>query len=246
MNERDMNCETYRDAIAAEPAGDFAGGEEHAAGCADCRALRDELRALDERIARALALPVPDIELPELPELPGAGADKVVELRRRPRFGTPAWFGLAAGLALAAFIGLQLGRSGVDERSLADQVVAHLDHEPHSLVVTDVAVPERTLSSVVNRNEVDVAPGLGLITYARSCVINGRVIPHLVIQGEHGPVTLLLMPEEHVDAAIPLEGRAVNGVILPVGDGSVAIIGERDESLEQIEERVIDSVKWKT
>ena len=69
-------------------------------------------------------------------------------------------------------------------------------------------------------------------------------MPHLVIQGEKGPVTLLLMPDEKIDMAELIEGDNVNGVILPVGDGSIAIIGERDEDLALIEERVIDSVEW--
>lgn len=245
MNERPMNCDDYREAIAASPAGDFDGGEAHAAHCADCRALRDEYRDLDRRIARALELSVPELVLPELPDV---GEAEVVELRprSRPRVTQPAWFGIAAGLALAAFVGLQFAGPATDELSLADQVIAHLDHEPASRVVTDIAVPERTLSSVVHRNGVDVGRGIGLITYAKSCVINGNVIPHLVIQGEKGPVTLLLMPEESVERAVPLEGNAINGVILPLGDGSIAIIGERDEALGDISQQVIDSVKWKT
>ena len=42
---------------------------------------------------------------------------------------------------------------------------------------------------------------VGLVSYAQTCIINGRSIPHLVIQGKDGPVTLLLMPEEMGDHA---------------------------------------------
>jgi hypothetical protein len=86
----------------------------------------------------------------------------------------------------------------------------------------------------------------GLITYAQSCEIGGREVPHLVIQGERGPVTILLMPEEMVDSPQSLMGDNVNGVILPVGDGSIAIIGESDERLERIEAQVLKSVSWST
>ena len=82
------------------------------------------------------------------------------------------------------------------------------------------------------------------MTYARSCVINGKTVPHLVVQGESGPVTLLIMPDEKIDSAVSLVEEGVNGVILPVGDGSIAIIGEREERLDEIEEQVIDSVTW--
>ncbi len=86
----------------------------------------------------------------------------------------------------------------------------------------------------------------GLITYAQSCKINGRDVPHLVIQGERGPVTILLMPHEMVAEPQLVNGESVNGVILPVGDGSIAIFGEREEPLDKIEKRILDSVTWST
>lgn len=247
MNAKDdgMDCETFRERVAAEPAVADEALEAHAAGCAECRQKRDAWRALDERIARALAVPVPELRMPALD---AANGDNVVALERspRPRFSGPAWFGLAAGLALAAFFGLQFTKLEDSSLPLAEQVIAHLDHEQYSRVVTDVPVPERTLEAVVGNDVAELNPGVGLVTYARSCVINGKLVPHLVIQGQRGPVTLLLMPAEPVDGPVPLEGEGVNGVILPVGGGSIAIVGERDEPLEKIREQVVNSVKWKT
>ncbi len=238
-----MTCDEFREAIAAEPGAAGDGLAKHAETCAACRAIRDEFVALDARIERALAIPVPELRIPEL-EAPATA--KVVALRPRPRVTPPAWFGIAAGLALAAFFGLQFQQSGQQALPLAAQVIGHLDHEPGSLRVTTVAVPERTLDAVVSNEVSELKRDIGLITYARSCVINGKTIPHLVIQGERGPVTLLLMPDEPVDAAVPLLGEGINGVILPVGGGSIAIVGERDEPLGEIQDRVVDSVKWKT
>ncbi len=71
-------------------------------------------------------------------------------------------------------------------------------------------------------------------------------MPHLVIQGERGPVTVLLMPEEPVDAPVSLEDETSHGVILPVGGGSIAIVAPRGEALERIEESVLNSVAWST
>ena len=86
----------------------------------------------------------------------------------------------------------------------------------------------------------------GLITYAQSCIINGRVVPHLVIQGERGPVTILLMPEEKISGAQSFGDEDIQGVILPVGNGSIAIIGGAGERLDGIQERVRNSVTWST
>jgi len=85
---------------------------------------------------------------------------------------------------------------------------------------------------------------IGLITFAEFCTINGKDVPHLVVQGERGPITILLMPYEKVAIATPLNGVNIRGVILPVGDGSIAIIGDREESLERVQQNVLNSVMW--
>jgi hypothetical protein len=239
-----MNCEDYRQAITADPSESFDDGAVHVASCEACTAYRDEMRLLDCKIAAALAITVPELNMPQLPDI--AEDSNVVNLpiSRRGRFSAPAWLGIAASFAIAAVLIVRLLGPDPVYDSLADEVLAHLDHELGSLVVTDEAVSERSLRLVVSPDVADLDGGFGLISYARTCVINGKRIPHLVIQGEHGPVTVLLMPDEEVAAAMTLVGKGVNGVILPVGKGSIAIIGEREENLSDIEKRVVDSVEW--
>ena len=236
-----MNCEEYRLAIAAEPSREY--GNSHTADCPQCRAYRDELRELDRRIGRALEISVPQLRMPELPNIDTNG---VVALPARRRLTSPAWLAVAATLVLAAFVGIRMIGGNVTYASLADEIVAHLDHEPYALRVTDEPVSERRLAKVVPAEVASMKHDAGLITYAQTCVINGKKVPHLVIQGERGPVTILLLPDEAVDDAMELQGESINGVLLPVGGGSVAIIGEKDEKLESIRQNVMNSVTWST
>jgi hypothetical protein len=178
--------------------------------------------------------------------LPDVDTTDVVSLPVRRRFTAPVRLAVAATVVLAAFVGLRMIGGNVTYPSLADEIVAHLDHEPYALRVTDKPVSDRRLAKVVPANVATMTHETGLITYAQTCVINGRKIPHLVLQGEHGPVTILLLPDEAIDDAVTLEGESINGVLLPVGGGSVAIIGERDEELETIQNNVVNSVTWST
>jgi len=241
-----MNCEQYKEAIAADPSESFDGGALHSAECSSCNVLKAEMRALDARIATALAIDVPELAMPELP--PVTAEEKIVDLasRRPGKFTTPVWLALAASVVLATVIGVRMINPDIwDGRgTLAEQVIAHLDHEPRALTVTDVAVSDRKLYSVVRPAIATMDRDVGLITYARSCEIDGMEVPHLVMQGEKGPITILLMPKEMVDMPISLDGKSIEGVILPVGKGSIAIIGERGERMNEVETRVIDSVKW--
>ncbi len=197
----------------------------------------------EDRLARALAIDVPKLEMPELPEIDG---DNVVPLAPGRRIPSAGWLAAAATVVLGAFVGIRMFGTDTVDATLEQQLLAHLDHEPAALRVTDQAVSDRRLARVVPANVATMNHDAGLITYAKTCHINGNEIPHLVIQGDRGPVTILLMPKEKVDGARKLDGVSVQGVILPVGEGSIAIIGERDESLDRIKENVLESVNWST
>jgi hypothetical protein len=249
-----MNCKEYRDAIAADPSESFHDGAEHASGCDACSAYRQEMRALDACIARALAIDVPALRMPELPRLAPqgraigarAGGSAAPRTGRGWRFTSPPlWAGLAAAVVVAVLV------TGVPEtdgnKQLVDQIMEHMDHEQASRQVTSVPVPAQTLHKVVDPEVKTMDGDVGLITYAMSCVINGRTVPHLVIQGSTGPVTLILLPDEKIDAPIPLAGENVYGVLLPVGSGSIAVVGQREEQLDEIDRigrKLADSVEW--
>ena len=197
----------------------------------------------EQRIARALELPVPELRMPELPEI---DSDKVVAIKPRSRGVAPVWLAMAASVALVAIVGVRLFGGAVEYDSLSEEILAHLDHEPYALRVTDKAVSDDRLTRIVPSNLATLDHSAGLITYAQNCEIRGKTSPHLVIQGKSGPVTVILMPQVGVQSAETIEGESIHGVILPVGDGSIAIIGEKDEDLEPIKDSIIDSVAWST
>ena len=231
------NCDEYRQAVTANPAFD----DDHVERCADCREFRERLFAFDLMIEQALSIPVPPLSMPSLPDIETTNVVPMPE-RRRP----VTWLAVAAGVVAVAVLGFRMIGSHPDYPDLETEILAHLDHEPFALRVTDQAVSDARLERIVPADIAHLDHSAGLITYAQSCVINGHQVPHLVIQGERGPVTILLMPEETVGEAKPLSGESVNGVILPVGDGSIAIIGEKGENLDRIETNLKNSVMWST
>jgi len=235
-----MNCEDYKQAIAADPS--FDGGAAHLSECAACQAYRKDILSLDNRISAALNLSVPELVMPELPDLE---VENVVALRPKKR-NTTTWLAIAATVVIAATVGFRMLSTDIHYESLEAEIIAHLDHEPASLVVTSKRVSDKRLSAVVPADMSTMGHTAGLVTYARTCEINGKAVPHLVIQGERGPVTILLMPDEKIDAAADLSGEHIDGVLLPVGNGSIAIIGERGERIDAISNTVRNSVMWDT
>ena len=236
-----MNCEDYKKALTADPGFDDESG--HLDSCVACREYSAEMLALNDRIAAAMALSVPELVMPELPDIE---TDNVVTLSERRAISKPTWFAVAATVLIAAVVGIRMTGTGVEYGTLNEQLLAHLDHEPAALLPTRTPVSDRQLTRVVPEKLATMNHDAGLITYAMSCRINGNDVPHLVIQGERGPITILLMPHEKVAEASSIDGTNVQGIILPVGDGSIAIIGDRNEQLDKVKQNVLDSVLWST
>jgi len=162
-----MNCNDYKEAFAADPSESFDGGAAHASSCESCSVYREEIRVLDDKIAQALSIGVPHFQMPELP--PVEADSNVVNLPfgRKVRFTAPTWIGIAASFAIAVVFGARFIDGGGEPYSLADEVIAHLDHEPQTLRVLTTPVSSQTLTSVVSADVADLG-GVGLITFART------------------------------------------------------------------------------
>ena len=236
-----MNCTDYKEALMADPGFDDESG--HVDSCADCQAYKAGILELNAKIALAMEISVPELRLPDLPDI---DTQNVVSLASRRAMSKPAWFALAATVLLAAVVGIRMTNFGASYGSLEEQVLAHVDHEPAALLPSSTPVSDTQLLRAVPEDIATMNRAAGLITYAQSCTINGKDVPHLVVQGAHGPITILLMPHESVAQATTLNGVNIKGIILPVGDGSIAIIGDREEQLDQVKQNVLDSVMWST
>ena len=200
--------------------------------CSECRAYQREMLALNAKIASAMQLDVPELQMPELPAIE---TDNVVALPARSRWRTrcclrslrpscsPCRFRLRSVRACQATTRWR-------KRCWRTWTMSRRRYASPTEPVATSGWHGRCRQS--SRDWIAV---LGLITYAQLCTINGKDVPHLVIQGEHGPITILLMPEEKVAEATPIDGENIQGVILPVGDGSIAIVGAREEKLEDVQ-----------
>jgi len=231
-----MECERFRDHIAADPAALEPELEAHEQACSACAAYARRLRAAERSISAALRFDVDRLRKDRAGVAPTAA-------RAQPRLWAVAASVLIAGVAIA--IGFNLLPSN-DPLALADAVEAHWGHEPESWVRTSTPVAAGVLDAAL-RNEARVElEGLNVVSYARSCLINGRWVPHLVVQGEAGPVMVLLLAREELASEVPLDipEERLRGVILPVAPGSIAILGRDDEALETIGQQLAEAVDW--
>ncbi len=126
----------------------------------------------------------------------GGGGRRAMRPAARPRARSRSWLALAASVLVGA--GDRRGRSGsaCRTRSLAADVVAHMAGEPQAWTRTDVPVPAPELDFVLRNTHMRLQPDAGVVSYAQSCAFRGHQVPHLVVQTDMGPVTVMVLVHE--------------------------------------------------
>ena len=233
-----MDCKTVRDSVEADPAQLDRECAEHLEACDACAAYADRVRSSEWLIHEALRFDVAALKR----RAGRRSTGRLTVLRRRT-----VWMSVAAAsvAGLALWFGVNVGPVAGDDPLLA-AVVQHWYEEPHSWERTDVQISPASLEAVVSGRAAVDMNRLGLLSYAQSCLVRGEWVPHLVLQGERGPVMVLLLPHERVAEPLPLAlpAEGLSGMILPLGEGSVAVMGEAGESIERLRERISAAVEW--
>ena len=229
-----MDHAQYRSAAMADPHDPDPDLRAHRESCAECRAFTEQLLRFEARLERALLIDVPHKPV-------------VLPFARRAQ-GPRRWMAMAASLllALVAAAGVWLT---LPQRSLAAAVVAHMAGEPDAWQLTDVPVPDTDLNEVLKDSKLRLKPAAGVVSYASSCSFRGHKVPHLVVQTQSGPVTVMVLVHEAVRNPKQFDEQGYRGTIVPVpGHGSIAVL-MRDASsgsgdVERIAARVSDSIVW--
>lgn len=221
-----MTCLEFRRAVGADPGTQAPELLAHAQECAACARYRDEIQRMDPLIHRALKVEVGPQPAP---------------VRSEYRW-LPQW-AAAASVAAACLLGLLLWLSAPRE-TFAEQLVAHVEGEPQALVRTAEAVEAARLDEILARSGVRLKAGADKISYAMSCRFRGRDVPHLVVQSDQGPVTVLLLAQERsVKRRQVFREGGFQGIVMPAPRGAVAVLGQ-DAHVEQVAERFLQSVEY--
>jgi hypothetical protein len=197
-----LDCRHVRLAIGGDPLNLSEEVRQHIADCGSCAQFRDETLAMEGRLKAALELPLHEFRAPA----------KRAPVRR---------FALAASVLLAVFIGAGAWLL-LPQPALAEELVEHLRHESGSWTLQRQLSPEE-VGAVLRRAGVTYDSRLPIV-YASPCRIRGHVVPHLVVQTERGPVTVMLLAHEKVARPSEFHEGEYRGTLVPAGEGSVAVV----------------------
>jgi hypothetical protein len=229
-----MDHARYRAAVLSDPHDPNPELRAHREQCADCAAYTEKLLRFEARLARALQIEV-------------RSTAQVVALTGRPkRTAAARWLALAASVVVGALV---IGLTWVvPSRSLAADVVAHMAGEPNAWR-TESAVPAPELDSVLENSKLKLMPDAVTVSYASSCAFRGHIVPHLVVQSDSGPVTVMVLVHESKAKWKQFDEQGYRGVIVPVkGHGALAVLMKDPKvdtaTVDRIAADVQQSIVW--
>jgi hypothetical protein len=219
-----VSCEQVRLQIGADPGCSAPELEQHLQECGSCRQFRAEMRSLDANIRRVL-------------EQPPVSAGT-------PRF-TAGWrpWALAASvlLAMVAVLGVWLLRPS---DTLAREVVAHVQEEPDSWLARQ-QVDAQGIDEALRGAGVKLDITSDRISYAQSCWFRGHYVPHLVVQTAQGPVTVMILRNQHASARRAFHEQGMSGVIVPAPQGSIAVLTRGGgANIDAVTAQLQQDVRW--
>jgi len=169
-------------------------------------------------------------------DLPTANRATVSVLKRKgtapvAKHSRPRLFALAASVAAALVIGSVLWLSR-PPATLAAEIVTHVQGEPNSWAKTEPLAADK-LDAVLRKSGVHLGSAMQPVVYASSCWFRGHFVPHVVVTTKDGPVTVMILLHEQVNAAQQFNEDGYSGLLVPAGTGSVAVLSRTPMNLEK-------------
>jgi hypothetical protein len=221
-----VNCLEFRRALGADPNHSSAEVLAHRGECPACEQYAQEMLRLNGLIKQALAVPIPASQQMSMSP----------HKQSRPQ---ARWYAMAASVLIA--LGATAGTFwflGYPRASLAAEVIAHLAHEPQAMTATQVRVSAQSLDGALRAKGLHLTQALDGVSYLQSCVIRGHFVPHLVVQTESGPVTVLLLTEEKVAQAERFDEQQYHGMLVPMPRGAMAVIASDASLVDAVAEKM--------
>ena len=167
------------------------------------------------------------------------------------------YYAIAASLLLAIGVTFSLtfdsGPSSA-EMAVGDDVLRHLYMDGFEIDEISNA-SNTTIFGLPAINTVMAESGARLVSNdflrnlpirsARPCeVVPAYQSAHLIFEGTRGAVSMIVINNSPVSAEYIFRDERFNGIVVPMGEGNMVLVGENNEDLEQYKTLFTDNIDW--
>lgn len=160
------------------------------------------------------------------------------------------WFRRALPVAacLVVAIGLGVYSRGAQNAELEAEILAHVYWEAAFLDRTEaLGMPalNAKLDEVLGASmEDDGDTADMLVTYADDCWVAKKIAVHMIMRGETGPVSVMMIPNTPVDSEFSIGDERFEGLVTPTAGGNLVVIGEKQEAIAEYRNLVAGNLHW--
>jgi len=123
-----------------------------------------------------------------------------------------------------------------------------LQHVKQEYFLTAKANENATLQTVNAKLAVYGAKAMdsfGEVLFVNYCSFEGTSALHMILKGQKGRVTVFVVPEDAgFKPSSSFKDKHLKGISEHLGNASLVIVGEPDEPLEVMKEKLAGSIKW--
>jgi len=230
---------------------------QHLSSCEECSQFLQKLKPFDDKLKSAINIDVPEglesriILAQRMAHTEdNIESENVISINQAIKKDKSSgkrdfrWMSLAAALVLA--VGLSLGMFKLGEsHGVQYEVLAHIDSHLEELEKDD-NIKLASLNILLQEHGLIANENIGYIRHVSNCPIEGKMVPHLVVTDDQGKaVTVMYLPWEDSTKRTPFKNDRFNGVLVGAQKGSFVIVSEDPNSLQPMEDRVMNAVEVK-
>ncbi len=236
-----MNCLEFRRKLLIEPRSRDREFADHATSCPECAGEAEQAHRFEDRLHAALDVPSPVGLESRIISARSSASDKGLS-----GFGS-RWLALAAGvlltIGLAGWMGYKWEHYFGVPSGLEVAVIDHINEELDHLHVDQDVRPEN-LVFLLSQFGAGMEGDIGRVNFVSRCSVRQHLGVHMVVPGQQGPITVLIMPGEYLMQPQQVRSPRFSGVIVPTVYGSMAVVGEKLEPVEQVVEKMQAMIIW--
>ena len=230
----------FRRAIYADPNNQDADTIAAQQNDASKRQFVQDICQLDEKIIRALQVPVPE-GLSEKLILRQTLASHQVHKRK-----TRVHLALAASVAIVGGLMLNFMQFSSAYTNLGDYALAHVYHEQGSFA--NNATNQVSLTSLNQKMATfdgNFSRTLGKLIFADYCRFDGMKSLHLVYQGKTSPVTVFIVPKnDQLSFSPDFNDKKLFGSSMEFNHSNIIVVADKNESLGEWQQNISSTVSW--
>ncbi|HTQ99871.1 MAG TPA: DUF3379 family protein [Candidatus Acidoferrum sp.] len=131
---------------------------------------------------------------------------------------------------------------------LGQEVLRHVYAEARFLDSQDHIALADLNSHLENRfkAQIEASPATDAldVRFVKDCWIASQVAMHMVVSGDTGPVTVMMIPAKVVEHETAINDDRFTGTITPLDHSTLVVLGNRQEPVRKYAAMMADNVKW--